>query len=124
MHYNSTTRHVANRYIHKNAFTRHYAAFLSFSDPAVLPFWLCVGTPAKSGRRQPGESLHAPELAKPSILSRQKDAKVRLPCSKDENFIATVFLTFQLSKGTIFEMPNRVLIVFSQYKIAFLNMIA
>ena len=53
-----------------------------------------------------------------------RGAKVRLPCSKDENFIASVFLTFQLSKGTIFEMPHRVLTVFSLYKLAFLNMIA
>ena len=68
--------------------------------------------------------LHAPELPKPSILSTQKGAKVRLPCSKDDNFIVGVFMTFQLSKGTTFEMSHRVLTVFSQYKLAFRNMIA
>ena len=49
---------------------------------------------------------------------------MRLPCSKDDNFIAGIFGIFQLFKETIFEMPLRVLIVFSQSKLAFLNMIA
>ena len=71
---------------------------------------------------EPG--LTRPWSFKPSFLSAQKGAKVRLPCSKDDNFIGSVFLTFQLSKGTIFEMPHCVLTVFSQYKLAFLNMIA
>ena len=44
--------------------------------------------------------------------------------SKDDNFNASVFLTFQLSKGTFFEMPLRVLTVFSQYISAFLILLA
>ena len=65
-----------------------------------------------------------PWALKPSILSAQKGGKVRLPCSKHDNFIASVFLTFQLSKGTICAMPHRVLTVFSQYKLAFVQMLA
>ena len=49
---------------------------------------------------------------------------MRLPSSKDDKFIAGVFLKFQLSKGTLFEMPHRGLNVFSQYNLAFLNMLA
>ena len=59
-----------------------------------------------------------------TFCRHRRGAKVRLPCSKDDNFIASVFLTFQLSKGTCFEMPLRVLTVFSQYILAFLIMLA
>ena len=38
--------------------------------------------------------------------------------------IASVFSEFQLSKGTIFEMSHRVCIVLSQYRLAFLDMLA
>ena len=61
---------------------------------------------------------------KTRFLWPQNAMQVLLACSKDDNFIASVFLTFQLSTGTIFEMPNRVLTVFSYYTIAFLNMVA
>ena len=85
---------------------------------------ICL-TFSRSFRSMLNQVPHALEVLKPSILSAQKGAKVRLPCSKDDNFIESVFLTFQLSKGTIFdEMPHRVLTVFSRYKLAFLNMIA
>ena len=40
------------------------------------------------------------------------------------NALRVCFLKFQLSKGTIFEMPHRVLNVFSRYKLTFVKMIA
>ena len=49
---------------------------------------------------------------------------MRLPRSEDDKCIANVSLKLPLSKGTIFEMPHCVLIVFSRYKLAFLNMLA
>ena len=59
-----------------------------------------------------------------AFCRNRRGAKVRLPCSKDDNFIASVCWTFQLFMGTIFEMSLRVLTVFSLYKLAFLNMCA
>ena len=47
-----------------------------------------------------------------------------MSCSTDENFIASVFVDISAVQGTSFEMPHRVLIVFSQYTLAFLNMSA
>ena len=67
-----------------------------------------------------------PRLTRPNraFCRHTIGAKVRLPCSKDYNFIASVFWKCLLSKGTIFEMPHRVITVFSQYKLAFIHMIA
>ena len=55
---------------------------------------------------------------------RQRGEEVPLPGSEDDKCIAIIFVKFQLSKGTIFEMPHRVLNVFSLYKLPFLTMIA
>ena len=58
---------------------------------------------------------HARELLKRAFCHYTIGAKVRLPCSRDDNFIASVLLTFQLSNGTIFEIPHSVFIVFSHH---------
>ena len=58
----------------------------------------------------------------PLDLTRPKQAfaqhrtgeEVGLPSSEDDKCIARVFGKFQLSKETIFEMPHRVLNLFSQ----------
>ena len=82
-------------------------------------------TLSRSFRSMLNQVPHALEVLKPSILWIQKGAKVRLPCSKDDNFIAGVFFDISAVQGDyLFEIPNRVLTVFSQYKIAFLNMVA
>ena len=49
---------------------------------------------------------------------------MRGPSSEDDKCIASVVLKFQLAKGTICEMPHRVLNVLSLYKSTFINMIA
>ena len=79
----------------------------------------------QKGWHQRSQGANTPLMSenKHSVDTEQVRRPVR-PAPKMINALRVFFLKPQMSNGTIFEMPHRVLNVCSQYRLTFLNMIA